>query len=92
MTLRGGNEASTDLFINQFLEKDEEKIAELIRKNPRTVGISDAAKYVGVSEKMIRQFMDEHPIFGTRYKGENGRTVYAINTAMFVRWIMLKGV
>lgn len=73
-------------FISDYLEKNDEALAELIRENPIYVSVSIIAKFLGTTVDSVRS-MIENGAFGAAWKkpGKENRGFF-VPTAQFVRW------
>ena len=74
--------------LNQFLYDDNEKIDQLITDNPKSISISEIAKFLNADVASVRSAI-ENDVFGMAWR-KNGSTRhgYFIPTAQFVRWYL----
>ena len=77
------------LVIQDFLDKDTEKLAEIVKRYPRQIPIPVISEWWGCDEDTLRTSLQEQGLLGIaeRKPGKLNRG-FVVPTGHFVRWYM----
>jgi hypothetical protein len=74
--------------VKEFLEADEEKLAEIIQKYPQQIPVPVAAEFMGCSQDTLRSALETGFLGISERKPGKLNRGFVIPTGHFVRWYM----
>ena len=75
--------------IKDFLQRDTEKLEEIIAKYPQQIPVPVVADWWGCKEDSIRRALEEHGVLGVGYRQAGAlNRGFVIPTGHFIRWYL----
>ena len=75
--------------INDFLQRDTEKLEEIIAKHPKQIPVQVIAEWWGCTQDAVRASLEQSGLLGIGYRqpGKLNRG-FVVPTGHFVRWYL----